>query len=101
MNDFPTHVAHLRLGTFVQPPLPWNKGDVSLYDIALQWLTEDRAHRRELELEGRKMRGAKRNAVRGFTLVPVARLTFFPLMQSSVPSDSESFYKKCAHVVPC
>jgi len=78
LNDFPTHVAHLHLGTFTRPPTPWNAGDSprgGLYDIALQWLTEDRAHRRQLELKGRKTRGARRNA-------------------PSVPSDSETFYKK-------
>jgi len=41
----------------------------------LQWLTEDRAHRRQLELNGRRTRGARRNA-------------------PGVPSDSETFYKK-------
>ena len=54
-------------------------GDVpraNLYDTALQWLTEDRAHRRQLELSGRKMRGARRNPVRNLTLMfVVAPLT--------------------------
>ena len=67
LNDFPTHIAHLRLGAFVQPPTPWNRD--CLYDIALQWLTEDRAHRRQLELDGRKTRGARQNTVRDFTLI--------------------------------
>jgi len=78
LNDFPTHVAHLHLGAFVQPPTPWNAGDGSrgsLYDIALQWLTGDRAHRRQLELNGRKTRGARRNT-------------------PGAPNDSETFYKK-------
>lgn len=78
LNNFPTHVAHLHLGAFLQPPTPWNTGEGArsdLYDIALQWLKEDRAHRRQLELNGRKMRGARRNT-------------------QGVPSDSEAFYKK-------
>ncbi|KAF9651256.1 P-loop containing nucleoside triphosphate hydrolase protein [Thelephora ganbajun] len=84
LNDFPTHVAHLRLGAFIQPPAPWDTTDksrLSLCDIALQWLTEDRAHRRQLELKGRKMRGARRNT-------------------PGVPSDSETFYKKYTRPVP-
>ena len=72
LNDFPTHVAHLRLGAFVRIPTPWNTGDRSrgdLYDIALQWLTEDRAHRHQLELNGRKSRGARQNTVRNSTFM--------------------------------
>ncbi|KAF9780059.1 P-loop containing nucleoside triphosphate hydrolase protein [Thelephora terrestris] len=78
LNDFPTHIAHLRLGAFIQPPTPWNAGEEAqgrLYDTALRWLTEDRAHRRQLELDGRKTRGARRDT-------------------TGVPSDSETFYKK-------
>lgn len=80
LNDFPTHVAHLRLGAFIQPPTPWNTGDISkasIYDTALKWLTEDRTHRRQLELEGRKMRGARRNSVRDFTMILVVRRTSY------------------------
>jgi len=84
LNDFPTHVAHLHLGAFIQPPTPWNAGGTSrtnLYETALQWLTEDRAHRRQLELGGRKMRGPRRNSVRNFTLMIVAWLIGYPLFR--------------------
>ena len=78
LNDFPTHVAHLRLGAFIQPPTPWNTGDISrgnLYDTALRWLTEDRAHRSDLELKGRRTRGARRGTVRNSTLTFATQLT--------------------------
>ncbi|GBE80084.1 P-loop containing nucleoside triphosphate hydrolase protein [Sparassis latifolia] len=87
LNDFPTHVAHMHLGTFLSQPTPWplteatTLNDVSmdlgpspsLYTVALQWLKEDRGLRRRLEKDGRKMRGAKHD---------------------HVPSDSETFYRK-------
>ncbi|KAI9574479.1 P-loop containing nucleoside triphosphate hydrolase protein [Boletus coccyginus] len=69
----PTHVAHMRLGSFLTEPTPWPLNNMTLYDTALQWLKEDREHRRELEGRGRKSRGA-----RGI----------------GVPTDSEIFYKK-------
>lgn len=89
LNAFPTHIAHLCLGAFIQPPTPWNTGggaQGSLYDTALQWLTEDRAHRRQLELNGRKTRGARRNTVRNSPWHYVTRLAghSFPLLHSRV-----------------
>ncbi|KAF7968887.1 hypothetical protein HWV62_28918 [Athelia sp. TMB] len=84
LNNFPTHIAHMRFATFVTEPTPWPLESVSsvtgspdkntLYHVALQWLTEDREYRRELEKQGRKVRGAKRD--------------------ETVPSDSEKFYRK-------
>ncbi|KAG6336608.1 hypothetical protein ID866_2484 [Astraeus odoratus] len=77
LNSFPTHVAHMRLGYFVTEPAPWpfsSTASVNLYETALQWLKEDREHRRELEEGGRKIRGARRN--------------------QAIPTDSEIFYKK-------
>ncbi|KAI0065921.1 P-loop containing nucleoside triphosphate hydrolase protein [Artomyces pyxidatus] len=87
LSEFPTHVAHMRLGSFATPPTPWPpvQGDPvlkqavevsshSLYKVALQWLREDRLYRRELEKNGRKTRGARR--------------------EQAVPTDSEIFYKK-------
>jgi hypothetical protein len=35
-----------------------------IFNVALQWLKEDRVHRRELENQGRKKRGARRDEVR-------------------------------------
>ncbi|KAF7789445.1 hypothetical protein EIP86_000390 [Pleurotus ostreatoroseus] len=80
LNEFPTHVAHMCLGSFVTLPTPWPSKELiaggpntQLYSIALQWLREDRAHRQELEKNGRKVRGARRD--------------------DTVPEDSETFYK--------
>ncbi|KAN0097258.1 P-loop containing nucleoside triphosphate hydrolase protein [Tylopilus felleus] len=69
----PTHLAHMRLGSFSTEPTPWSFNNTTLYETALQWLKEDRDHRRELEKQGRKPRGARQN---------------------DVPTDSETFYKK-------
>ncbi|KAJ7129712.1 P-loop containing nucleoside triphosphate hydrolase protein [Mycena epipterygia] len=84
LNHFPTHIAHMSFGRLVIPPSPWpltadsalsaQFGSSTLYSVALQWLKEDREHRRELEKQGRKVRGARRD--------------------ETVPSDSETFYKK-------
>ncbi|TBU28766.1 P-loop containing nucleoside triphosphate hydrolase protein [Dichomitus squalens] len=86
LNNFPTHVAHMHLGTFLMEPTPWpwasgSMGATSvdlgphptLYTVALQWLREDRDRRRMLENQGRKPRGAR---------------------AGTIPSDSETFYKK-------
>ncbi|KAJ7180042.1 P-loop containing nucleoside triphosphate hydrolase protein [Mycena crocata] len=84
LNQFPTHIAHMAFGRLVTPPSPWaleagtalntQFGSSTLYSLALQWLKEDREYRRELEKNGRKVRGARRD--------------------QTVPSDSETFYKK-------
>ena len=70
LDNFPTHVAHMRLGSFVTLPTAWPFPDVTtqglntrLYSVALQWLKEDRTHRAELEKGGRKKRGAKTTEV--------------------------------------
>jgi CCR4-NOT complex subunit CAF16 len=71
LNDFPTHIAHMRFGAFVTPPIPWptpksisiSKNDVQvctpLYRMSLDWLREDREYRHELEKQGKKRRGAR------------------------------------------
>ena len=77
LNEFPTHIAHMRLGSFVMSPIPWpispaepllgnrvGVSEPSLFQIALHWLREDREHRHELEKAGRKIRGARRDQVR-------------------------------------
>jgi len=86
LNDFPTHIAHMRFGSFVTLPTPWiprqldlssgiYSASTTLYSLALQWLKDDRDFRRELEKQGKKVvRGARRD--------------------ETVPSDSEIFYKK-------
>lgn len=107
LNDFPTHVAHLHLGAFIQPPTPWNAGDISrtdLYGTALRWLTEDRAHRRQLELGGRKARGARRDTVRNFALMAVfvGRLTShpFPRLHSRAYRPTQRRSIRSARLVP-
>ncbi|KAL0949945.1 hypothetical protein HGRIS_009970 [Hohenbuehelia grisea] len=87
LGHFPTHIAHMRFGSFVTPPTPWPFTDApalvtsesgarsTLYNVALQWLREDRDHRRSLEGQGdMKKRGARRG--------------------QDVPTDSEAFYRK-------
>lgn len=70
LGNFPTHVAHMRLGSFVTAPTPWpfeksqaTEHSSALYNVALQWLRDDREYRRELEKNGRKLRGARTNEV--------------------------------------
>jgi hypothetical protein len=83
-NQFPTHIAHMRLGSFVTPPTVWplelptprtdavvsqlNPIPTSLYHVALMWLTEDRNYRHGLEQIGKKTRGAQRNEVGSLSL---------------------------------
>ncbi|KAJ6515913.1 P-loop containing nucleoside triphosphate hydrolase protein [Mycena sanguinolenta] len=85
LNHFPTHIAHMSFGRLVTPPTAWPiradsplsaqfGSSATLYNVAIQWLKEDREHRRELERNGRKVRGARRD--------------------EAVPSDSETFYRK-------
>lgn len=87
LDDFPTHVAHMRLGSFVTEPSPWPitqdsvlaarfpPATTTLFKVALEWLREDRLYREALEKQGiKKTRGARRNQI--------------------VPSDSETFYRK-------
>ncbi|KAL5527119.1 hypothetical protein ACEPAG_5910 [Sanghuangporus baumii] len=97
LNTFPTHIIHMRLGSIVGVPLTWpltyppdaslliedrksilNSGS-TLHATALQWLKEDREHRRELERNGdRKLRGARRPKDNN----------------EKVPIDAESFFRK-------
>ena len=69
LNNFPTHVAHMRFGEFVQPPqrwvppLPGGRAGPHLHEVALQWLKDDRDYRRQLEKKGRKVRGARKDDV--------------------------------------
>jgi len=82
LNAFPTHILHMRFGTFVGEPVQWHPEQVislsgsSLHAMALSWLKEDKAYRKNEEEAGRKTRtrGARRD--------------------QTVPSDSEIFYKK-------
>ncbi|KAH6914930.1 ABC transporter [Coprinopsis sp. MPI-PUGE-AT-0042] len=80
LSDFPTHVIHMRFGKFVEPPVSWPPANpvdtkfTQLYHVALNWLKEDREERKKLEAQGQKTRGARR--------------------EQTVPSDSETFYRK-------
>ncbi|KAG7088714.1 hypothetical protein E1B28_012682 [Marasmius oreades] len=88
LDDFPTHVAHMRDGAFALNPTPWPleaslmppdgqllKTGSLLHSVALTWLAEDRSHRIKEEKEGKRpvLRGARKQVN---------------------PTDSESFYKK-------
>jgi CCR4-NOT complex subunit CAF16 len=66
----------MRFGNFVMNAMPWplpaivpqlssseRAPDSTLFQIALQWLREDREDRRELERAGQKTRGARRGQV--------------------------------------
>lgn len=74
LSGFPTHIVHMRFGEFLTEPIPWpptssssalvtQGSNSTLYHVALQWLKEDRIHRRELEKAGKKTRGARRDEV--------------------------------------
>ena len=106
LNEFPTHIAHMRLGSFIAGPVQWppvvaepklrdivHASNQSLYRVALQWLREDREHRRVLEEGGRKARGARRDqvSINGCTVV-VGSL--FRFACQTTPSESEKFYKQ-------
>lgn len=101
LDTFPTHLCHIQLGTTLPPsPIEWPvvfpadgspapgvpvgvrermedpaRPGSKLLELALAWLAEDKAARikREVEVLGRRKRGAAENAI---------------------PSDSEVFYKK-------
>lgn len=93
LNSFPTHICRMRFGEFVGAPVLWSPAGpeepeehspfeagstshpgTTLHAVAIQWLKEDREYRRELERNGRKLRGARRD--------------------EKVPSDSETFFRK-------
>lgn len=70
LNDFPTHVAHMRFGSFLTLPTLWPFTTVDatgpntpLYNVALQWLKEDREFRKKLERGGKKLRGPRKEEV--------------------------------------
>jgi CCR4-NOT complex subunit CAF16 len=107
LNDFPTHVAHMRFGAFVTEPTSWPlpestlsgdgsvarvNGSSTLYSVALHWLRDDREYRKKLEESGMKTRGAKRDQVRCRSLISVCFTTLTG--RQAVPSDSETFYRK-------
>lgn len=66
LEDFPTHVVHMRDGAFVDVPLQWPDQvfGSSLHRLALTWLKEDRAVRQAAESAGIKAkRGPKTGEV--------------------------------------
>lgn len=71
LEGFPTHLAHMRAGAFVEDPIPWSPtGPSSLYTVALNWLREDRKFRDETAPSNRGPRKGEETR------------------------DSETFYKK-------
>lgn len=81
LEGFPTHVAHMRDGSFVTTPVKWPSETFtasSLHSLALQWLKEDRATRMAAEASGeRRKRGARIEEVS-----PI-----YPLFQPRTPVD--------------
>lgn len=101
LNRFPTHITHMRNGSFVVEPTSWpisepsfaqivsaahddgvpeaeidfKKAGSTLHSVAILWLAQDRRLRAKEEKEG------KREKKRG------ARI-------AAVPTDSETFYRK-------
>ncbi|KAF8322090.1 P-loop containing nucleoside triphosphate hydrolase protein [Clavulina sp. PMI_390] len=84
LDEFPTHISHMRNGEFVKDPVSWplaasdapelgSSTGSDLHKIALAWLKEDRELRRAAEKAGdlKKTRGARVET-----------------------TDSEAFYKK-------
>lgn len=55
----------MSFGELVAPPISWDPVEsptsTHLYQVALQWLKDDRTQRRELEKAGKKMRGARKD----------------------------------------
>lgn len=93
----------MRLGALVTPVTPWPPTSANpeklqhtlLYQVALQWLAEDRTHRRSLEQSGRKKRGARMDQV--YLFRSIHDVLTLKIVQG-VPSDSETFYKKYDHL---
>lgn len=97
LDGFPTHVAHIQLGTTTQPePIPWpitsedipgvpkgvvkemenpNRAGSRMLALALRWLKEDKEVRQALEAKGDlRSRGRRKGVVE--------------------TTDSETFYRK-------
>lgn len=79
----------MRFGSFVTLPAAWpvTPGSAlisqflpatTLYNVALQWLKADRDHRQELEKQGRKSRGARRNEACHFALLQFLFINLVP-----------------------
>ena len=93
----------MRFGSFVTitpwAPMGLNQPGVSsalapLYGIALQWLKEDREFRQELEKQGQKMRGARRNEVNMSQLWREFILTWIFTFSLSLPTQRRSTKSK-------
>lgn len=62
--SFGTLVDHPTPWPFTQSPRSGNLGvNTPLYSVALQWLKEDREKRRQMEKQGKKRRGARKDTV--------------------------------------
>jgi CCR4-NOT complex subunit CAF16 len=59
LNNFPNKVCHLQLGSTPKPLLDWVPGKMNLFDIAIEWLREDRKLRRVKEAKTGRIRGPK------------------------------------------
>jgi CCR4-NOT complex subunit CAF16 len=88
LDEFPTHLAHLRSGALVSEPIPWSSiGGLSLYNMALNWLKDDRKYREENDQSTRGPRIGEVGPA-------VFSLSQFSLYCYQETRDSETFYKK-------
>jgi hypothetical protein len=86
----------MRLGSFLTEPTPWPftlsqiPESVTLYHTALHWLKEDREHRRQLEEQGRKTRGARRNQVSNLFVDSLSYSLYFSLFRRTPKHSTRS-----------
>jgi hypothetical protein len=112
----------MRFGEFVTEPTPWPitspstahaetaraapiyAPPSSLYSVALQWLTEDREYRKQLEKQGRKSRGARRDEVCRISLYlsPSFHAVFRPFLPTPRRStgSKNNFIKNLHSIAP-
>ncbi|KAF5364935.1 hypothetical protein D9758_008089 [Tetrapyrgos nigripes] len=86
LNDFPTHISHMRDGSFVLNPSPWpldlsyfspnGTQTPTLHSIALKWLSDDRRLRIKEEKEGKRKQSRGARDALG-TPIPRDGKTFF------------------------
>ena len=87
LNIFPTHIAHLQLGTTPKELFQWSPSarQEDLFKLALEWIREDRDLRRIKEKERGRVRGPREDvsgACRSHT------------MANAQTRDAKTFFEK-------
>ena len=62
LSKFPSHIAHLQLGTTPRPTREWSSSEhrmEDLFNLALEWIREDRDLRRIKEKSKGRTRGPR------------------------------------------